>query len=101
MKTEAIAVVLNTLAAVPKKSTCYFWQKVICVHVVEFRTFAVYSFFFQIKIFVAQMSRVLEMVGYSMSFIVLVFALATFCYFRYVANVSIVSVVHYNQISHE
>ena len=32
------------------------------------------------------MSRILEMVGYSLSFIVLVFALATFCYFRSVKS---------------
>ncbi len=36
----------------------------------------------QIKLYVAQISRILEMVGYAMSLVVLVFALATFCYFR-------------------
>merc|ERR1711962_1708261 len=36
----------------------------------------------EIKFYVAEVSRVLEMVGYAMSLLVLIFALATFCYFR-------------------
>ena len=41
------------------------------------------SLFFQNKMYIAFVSRVLEMVGYSISLIVLTFALITFCYFRY------------------
>jgi len=36
----------------------------------------------QLKLYIAQVSRILEVIGYSISLIVLIFALATFCYFR-------------------
>jgi len=36
----------------------------------------------EIKFYVAEVSRVLEMIGYAMSLVVLIFALGTFCYFR-------------------
>eukprot|EP00093_Oithona_nana_P002557 02557.XXX_54492_50198_1 [CDS] Oithona nana genome sequencing. len=36
----------------------------------------------ELKLYIAHVSRILEVIGYSISLIVLIFALATFCYFR-------------------